>query len=182
VFQPGARAADMLGRMSGDRSTTESRQLRCPSCDYDLHGQQIAADDVVRCPECGAVTSLNIIAATLVHRRRRERRVFADLMIALALFAAAMLLSIVLGDLLPRDEMALRARFLFSAMAPTVALPAVLFFYLLATWAWDHLSRLRRLGFAVTTVLTILLTPVNIVAFVFVAWLIGFHVWAVRRI
>jgi hypothetical protein len=69
-------------------------QLNCPSCGQSLRGlEPLAPGQVLRCPECGGVTSIQAIAANFVRHRAARHRLPATIGVtALAAWAVGNLL------------------------------------------------------------------------------------------
>ena len=77
--------------------------LACPHCGYALRGHAPDAQHIIRCPECGGMTTL--IAIVDEHQRRRKQ--FDQLLLAIAIVILAMpFLAIVMPAV---DEMLERA-------------------------------------------------------------------------
>ena len=55
--------------------------LECPDCGYNLRGLIAISTDVVRCPECGKLTSMLSMAQERVRRRRTGMEMVAAIVL-----------------------------------------------------------------------------------------------------
>ncbi|MHC5113239.1 MAG: hypothetical protein ACYTGP_02275 [Planctomycetota bacterium] len=147
-------------------------ELRCMTCDYDLHGLVLRRNSY-RCPECGHVTQLDALAADLVHRRREARAAFRDTNVLIALGFVMVLLAS--SSQTPNAEVVLqRLRFLVTDHGLAVAAAITTGLYLLTVPHWFERRRLERLAFAAGGAAALLVLPLPWSFALFVMWWIAF--------
>jgi hypothetical protein len=157
--------------------------LRCPTCDYDLRGLEIASG-TLRCPECGGPVDLDDLAGLVVERRRRTREMTRDVLLFLALspllFAAVRMMS---G--LPLSEM-LRVRLggllSVAGVALTGYIAVVLF--VASRLAWEDLHAREQWIFAgvAAAIIVVVAGAASLLvgAMLMAAWIGAFR-WMTRR-
>jgi hypothetical protein len=147
--------------------------LACPACGYSLRGQPpIEPGQILRCPECGSVTSIADLAARHLRRQRDLRRLAMMMLITAAL--------VTLFALLRRSPF-----MLISVERPFTAFG---FFLgagvsLLQCAMWDHPPRSTRvifiLGGGAAMAAAAGLSPFLIL--MAYLWWFGWHLWASKR-
>ena len=153
--------------------------LRCQSCDYDLRGQYIAKD-AFRCPECGTVSTLWQIASKRAIRRRERRRFDADATIMLCVALGFAILK-TLYDVPSAAALRVRFEFVLNTVGAAIALAIIGTVFGLTTMAWPGLPSRDRATCAIGAPLFLLMYPGAWGVAIFLAWMIGFHIAAVRQ-
>lgn len=73
--------------------TADQPQLACPSCGQSLRGlEPLGPKQVLRCPECGSITSIMRLAERHVARRRQIRRLIWGVLFLLLVMTLIVLL------------------------------------------------------------------------------------------
>lgn len=150
-------------------------QLACPACGHSLRGlEPIGPAQLLRCPECGLVTSIGRIAALFVERQRDRQRLPMTIVLAAGLVAVHGLLARQ-GDRLPGD------------MQPALGL---MFFIGAAFSAWFTIPwfgpaagarAIAILGGGMIETLAALQFHMRLAFLPTIAWCIVLHMWSRRR-
>ena len=170
-----AARAFIPGAIMASHPSLIQPSLACPACGYSLRGQPpVGPSQVMRCPECGGVTSIAEIVRHHTRRQRDAGRVIVMIVVTAALATLAALYRPSFDFLkVPRVETSFTAFGFFLGAGMSALISAL----------WDHPPRHLRLifilggGAALATAASI--SP----ALVIVAhlWWFAWQVWATRR-
>ena len=152
-------------------------QLTCPKCGYSLKGQQ-PEGSVLRCPECGRLTSLRFI----LDDQRRKQRGRRDMLLAVGFGTAVIALAMVLSYRARLEPTSFRS---FDRMGLIGAIVFMVALIMSLRWigaTWRH-RLLFALGLAGLVALALVVRgPLSyILGAAVVAWFIGYHVHALRQ-
>ena len=146
--------------------------LRCQHCDYQLRGIALNAN-CLRCPECGGVTQLDVLAAELVRRRREARLMHRDIALVAGLGMGMIVLSLVGIRWLISSQ---GIDFLFSRAGLGTLTALSLFAYAVTTPMWWARPRPERAAVALGAALLLMVVPLPWAMLVAGGWLVLFAV------
>ena len=150
-------------------AASDHPRLACPACGYSLRGiEPLGPAQALRCPECGGVTSIGVLAAQHARRRSAQHR----LVKMLAIIAAAIgLFAFFRPDPEHFAVPGARALGLFLGLTITALLSLV----------WQNPPWLMRSAFIAGGGLVLMFTIDRFVPLPILAWWLGWHIWAMRR-
>ncbi|MBT8486664.1 MAG: hypothetical protein HKO59_02265 [Phycisphaerales bacterium] len=131
--------------------------LRCLRCGYDLRGLEFRGDQE-RCPECGRLTDLHILAIELVDRQRRCRRFEREIYVAVTIVLGLMLASVA-GHEWPSVSIWSRIRTIFTPSGVGFALALLPLAAALTMPILTERSGTSRLAFMAFAVALLLVAP-----------------------
>jgi hypothetical protein len=154
-------------------SSASQPALACPACGYSLRGQSpLEPGQVLRCPECGSVTSIADLAARHLRRQRDLNRLAMMMLVTAAL--------VMLFALLRRSPLTfMHVERPFTAFGFFLGAGVSL----LQSAMWDHPPRSTRLifilGGGAAMAAAAGLSPFLILtAYI---WWFAWHLWASKR-